>query len=65
MANSIFVNDRRGESLNDAQHLATLLGKVFGEKRGINPASLAAFIRAKNGCLRLSVRLQPARRWSP
>jgi formylglycine-generating enzyme required for sulfatase activity len=33
MPGKIFINYRRGESLKDAQHLATLLGKVFGEKR--------------------------------
>jgi formylglycine-generating enzyme required for sulfatase activity len=33
MAGRIFINYRRGESLKDAQHLATLLGKPFGEKQ--------------------------------
>src|SRR5262245_48062753 len=33
MVGSIFINYRRGESLKDAQHLATLLAKSFGEKR--------------------------------
>lgn len=33
MAGPIFINYRRGENLRDAQHLATLLGKRFGEKR--------------------------------
>lgn len=33
MAKSIFINYRRVESLKDAQHLATLLGGIFGKKR--------------------------------
>lgn len=32
MAGKIFINYRRGESLKDAQHLATLLANRFGEK---------------------------------
>ena len=33
MAGPIFINYRRGENLRDAQHLATLLARRFGDKR--------------------------------
>jgi TIR domain len=33
VAGQIFINYRRGESLKDAQYLATMLGRRFGKKR--------------------------------
>jgi formylglycine-generating enzyme required for sulfatase activity len=33
VAGKIFINYRRGEDQKDAQHLATLLGRQFGDKR--------------------------------